>query len=104
METETRFMDQMERFRASGNDLDALVWFDGDGIHLATDEDADTLLFKAAGAGWCSSISWLLAQGANVNRGRPWTTQTRCISLLFTSNTAQWLSCSTAARESMIKL
>ena len=70
-------MDQMQRFRASGNDLDALVSFDPwDGIHSATDEFSCTFLFEAAWRGWCSSISWLLKEGADVHRGRPWTTQT----------------------------
>ena len=69
-------MDQMQRFRASGNDLDALVWLGWLGGLAINPAGEETLLYHAARGGLCSSISWLLAQGADVHRGRPFTAQT----------------------------
>jgi hypothetical protein len=69
---ERSFMDQMQRYRASGGDLDTLVFVRSRyplGIVIIEDDrNGSTRLFHATSSGWRSSVEWLLEQGADVHR------------------------------------
>ena len=71
---ERSFIDQIVHYHASGGDL-ALVRVTDDGSGGVRFEDAPnhgwTRLFYAAKQGWCSSISFLLNNGADVDLGWP---------------------------------
>ena len=71
---ERSFIDQLVRYHASGA-TDALVRVTDDGSGGVRFEDAPnqewTRLFYAAKQGWCSSISFLLNNGADVDLGWP---------------------------------
>ena len=73
---ERSFLEQTQRYHASGGDLDALVrvYFEGDGgvrIREYKYPRGVTRLHHAAREGWCAAITWLLEQGADVHVGCP---------------------------------
>ncbi|KAH8047383.1 SET domain-containing protein [Aureococcus anophagefferens] len=69
---ELAFIDLTQRQLASGGDIDdalVRVTIDGDGavrIEYAPGH-GETRLYYAARRGWCSAITWLLEQGADVH-------------------------------------
>ena len=74
--TERSFHQENVRHLASGGDLDQLI----DDIELdegyidphGLPSDAITRLFHAARMGWLSAMKWLIASGADVNLGEPY--------------------------------
>ena len=73
---EQSFLDEVQRLHAAGRDLNARcrIFQQGDdsvGVAFSAAEAAwheiQSLLYFAAVNGWCSSIVWLLAHGADVN-------------------------------------
>ena len=71
---ERSFFEEAQRHVASGCSVDALVrlYDEGDGVRIEEDgADGGTRLYHAAWKGWCSAITWLLEQGADVNVGWP---------------------------------
>ena len=69
---ERSFLEEAQRHLASGRSLDELVrLYKGDGVRIEQHADGATRLYHAAREGWCSAITWLLEQGADVNAGAP---------------------------------
>ena len=70
---ERSFLEETQRQVASGRRVDALVavYFEGGGVRIENAADGMTRLFYAARRGWCSAITRLLEQGADVNAGWP---------------------------------
>ena len=70
---ERSFIEEAQRQVASGRRVDALVSVDhaGGGVRIEVDAGGWTRLHHAARKGWCSAITWLLEQGADVNAGAP---------------------------------
>ena len=72
---ERSFMDQIQRYRASGGDLDTLVTkrssYPQGIVIIEDDPNGSTRLFHATLSGWRSSVEWLLKQGAGVHLGFP---------------------------------
>jgi hypothetical protein len=70
---ERSFMDQTQRYYASGGDLAALFKMNGlrSRVSFEDCEWGSTRLLLAAQRGMCSAIKWLLQNGADVHRGRP---------------------------------
>jgi hypothetical protein len=71
---ERSFLEEAQRHVASGRSVDALVnaWFEGDGVRiLEAAPFGETRLCYAAHMGWCSSVTWLLEQDADVHAGWP---------------------------------
>ena len=70
---ERSFLEETQRQVASGRRVDALVavYFEGGGVRIENAADGMTRLFYAARRGWCSAITWLLEQGADVHVGWP---------------------------------
>ena len=69
---ERSFMSQIQSYRASGGDIDALVDMSFNCIDHVIFYDnprtGSTRLYHASLQGWHSSVVWLLEQGANVHR------------------------------------
>jgi hypothetical protein len=70
---ERSFLEETQRQVASGRRVDALVhvFDDGDGVRIEERAGGCTRLHHAARKGWCSAITWLLEQRADVHVGRP---------------------------------
>ncbi|KAH8091102.1 hypothetical protein JL720_5983 [Aureococcus anophagefferens] len=70
---ERSFLEEAQHQVASGRRVDALVsvFDDGDGVRIEENAHVVTRLYHAAGKGWCSAITWLLEQGADVHVRRP---------------------------------
>jgi hypothetical protein len=70
---ERSFIEEAQRQVDSGRRVDALVdvYFEGDSVRIENAADGATCLWYAARKGWCSAITWLLEQGADVNAGGP---------------------------------
>jgi hypothetical protein len=74
---ERSFLEEAQRHRASGRDLDALVRisFVGDAVRIEEFPHGVTnyasLLYYASLHGWCAAVNWLLEQGADVHVGCP---------------------------------
>ena len=71
---ESLFLAEAQRHVASGRSLDELVdlYFVGGGVHIRENAaNGRTRLHHAARMGWCSSVTWLLEQDADVHTGWP---------------------------------
>ena len=70
---ERSFLEEAQRQVASGRSLDTFValYDDGDGVRIEEGAGGWTRLCFAARRGWCSAITWLLEQGADVHVGTP---------------------------------
>ena len=70
---ERSFLEETRRQVASGRRVDALVVvsFEGGGVRIVEDAGGYTRLCFAARKGWCSAITWLLEQRADVHAGEP---------------------------------
>ena len=71
---ESLFLTEAQRHVASGRSLDELVdlYFVGGGVHIRENAaNGRTRLHHAARMGWCSSVTWLLEQDADVHTGWP---------------------------------
>jgi ankyrin len=70
---ERSFIAETQRQVASGRSVDALVrvTIDGDGVRIEEHAGGKTRLYIAAYEGWCSAITWLLEQGADIHVGCP---------------------------------
>ena len=67
---ERSFLEEAQRYHASGGDLDALVvvYINSDSVPRCHDcPRGYTRLFYASLQGWCAVINWLLEQGADVH-------------------------------------
>ena len=74
MDTRERsFLEEAQRHVASGRSVDALaaLYHEGDGVRIEQHADGRTRLYHAASSGWCSAITWLLEQRADVHAGWP---------------------------------
>ena len=71
---EGSFLAEAQRHVASGRSVDTLVnvWFEGDGVRiLEAPPLGETRPYYAARMGWCSSVTWLLEQDADIHLGWP---------------------------------
>ena len=70
---ERSFLEETQRQVDSGRRVDALVnvFDDGDGVRIEERAGGYTPLYYAAYKGWCSAITWLLEQRADVHAGGP---------------------------------
>ncbi|EGB04153.1 hypothetical protein AURANDRAFT_15935, partial [Aureococcus anophagefferens] len=70
---ERSFLAEAQRQVESGRSVEALVrvHYEGDGVRIEEDAGGYTRLSYAALKGWCSAITWLLEQGADVHAGWP---------------------------------
>ena len=70
---ERSFLEEAQRQVASGRSLDTFVdvYVEGDGVRIEEDAGGYTRLYYAAHEGWCSAITWLLKQRADVHAGWP---------------------------------
>ena len=70
---ELAFIELTQRQLASGRSVDelVLVFDDGDGVRIEERAGGKTRLHHAARKGWCSAITWLLEQRADVHAGSP---------------------------------
>ena len=70
---ERSFIAEAQRHVDSGRSVDTFVdvYVEGDGVRIQNAADGMTRLYYAALKGWCSAITWLLEQGADVHVGWP---------------------------------